>query len=153
MTTHADIIRPAGASGQLAIRVVAMPANTNQNGDIFGGWIMSQMDIAGGVFARHTVGARVVTVAVEALTFHKPVKIGDELSCYTKIVRQGRTSITIRIQTWVRRFHVPQIPGVPDDGKASQAEFLLVTEGNYIYVAIDANGRPCEFRHVDLDGE
>lgn len=152
MTVHKDVVRPAGASGELAIRVVAMPANTNQNGDIFGGWIMSQMDIAGGVFARHTVGARVVTVAVEALTFHKPVKIGDELSCYTRIVRQGRTSITIRIQTWVRRFHLPQAPIDPDEGRAAQDEFVLVTEGNYIYVAIDPNGRPCEFRHVATQG-
>lgn len=114
--------------GDLQIRTVAMPADANPNGDIFGGWVLSQMDIAGGVAAQQRAGGRVATVAVDAMTFHRPVFIGDILCCYTAIERVGRTSITIRIEAWAqRRDHSPRV---------------LVTEGTYTFVAIDENRRP-----------
>ncbi|KAA3628573.1 MAG: acyl-CoA thioesterase [Proteobacteria bacterium] len=114
--------------GQLTIRTTAMPADTNPNGDIFGGWLMGQMDIAGGSTAIQRAQGRVATVAVDAMTFHKPVFVGDEVSCYTRIERVGNTSISIRVETWVRR--------------ARTRELIKVTEGTFVYVAIDGNGRP-----------
>ena len=114
--------------GQLTIRTTAMPADTNPNGDIFGGWLMGQMDIAGGSTAIQRAQGRVATVAVDAMTFHKPVFVGDEVSCYTRIERVGNTSISIRVETWVRR--------------ARTRELIKVTEGTFVYVAIDGDGRP-----------
>lgn len=114
--------------GQLTIRTTAMPADTNPNGDIFGGWLMGQMDIAGGSTAIQRAQGRVATVAVDAMTFHKPVFVGDEVSCYTRVERVGNTSITIKVETWVRR--------------ARTRELIKVTEGTFVYVAIDGNGRP-----------
>ena len=122
--------------GQLTIRTTAMPADTNPNGDIFGGWLMGQMDIAGGSTAIQRAQGRVATVAVDAMTFHKPVFVGDEVSCYTRIERVGNTSISIRVETWVRR--------------ARTRELIKVTEGTFVYVAIDGNGRP---RPVPPDDE
>ena len=114
--------------GELAIRTIAMPADTNANGDIFGGWLMSQMDSAGGMSAVQRCGGRVVTVAVNAMVFHRPVKVGDILCVYTEIVKVGRTSMHIRIEAWVRRF--------------TRDIHERVTEGEFTYVAIDADGRP-----------
>ncbi|MBE1236315.1 acyl-CoA thioesterase [Phaeovibrio sulfidiphilus] len=140
------VIRPGGARGHLAIRQVAMPANTNQNGDIFGGWIMSQMDVGGGVYARLVTGGRVVTVAVEALTFHKPVQVGDEVSVYCSVVRKGRTSITIHVQTWVRRYPgVKSWSGTNRTDPAEYGKFFLVTEGNFVFVRVDDGGNPIPF--------
>ena len=118
-----------------AVRTLAMPADTNSAGDIFGGWLMSQMDIAGGLHAYHTAAGRVVTVAVDAMTFHLPVFIGDEVSCYCTTERAGRTSIAVRVETWVRR---------RKDGST-----LKVTEGLFTFVAIDENGcpRPLKSKH------
>ena len=90
-------------TGRLSIRTVAMPADTNPHGHIFGGWLMSQMDLAGGTHAFQRAKGRVVTVAVEAMEFHQPVLVGDELTCYSEVVRVGRTSIAIRVEAWVRR--------------------------------------------------
>jgi len=90
-------------TGRLSIRAVAMPADTNPHGHIFGGWLMSQMDLAGGTHAFQRAKGRVVTVAVEAMEFHQPVLVGDELTCYSEVVRVGRTSIAIRVEAWVRR--------------------------------------------------
>ena len=112
--------------GQLTIRTMAMPADTNAAGDIFGGWVMSQMDIAGAVAAVERVKGRVVTVAVEAMTFIAPVKVGDVLCVYTSIERIGRTSITISLEAWVRRANL-------DDRKK-------VTEARFVYVSLDDNG-------------
>jgi acyl-CoA thioesterase YciA len=106
-----------------------MPADANPAGDIFGGWIMSQMDLAGAIYASHTVRGRLVTVAVESMTFHLPVFVGDQVSCYCRIARVGRTSISIHIETWVRRRH-------PEE------EFLRVTEATFTYVCIDEDRRP-----------
>jgi acyl-CoA thioesterase YciA len=113
--------------GQLTIRTMAMPADTNAAGDIFGGWVMSQMDIAGAIAAVERVRGRVVTVAVEAMTFIAPVKVGDVLCVYTTIERVGRTSITVSLEAWVRRHEL-------DDRKK-------VTEGRFVYVSLDDNGQ------------
>ena len=113
--------------GQLTIRTLAMPADTNAAGDVFGGWVMSQMDIAGAIAAVERVKGRVVTVAVEAMTFIAPVKVGDVLCVYTTIERIGRTSITVGLEAWVRRQQL-------DDRKK-------VTEGRFVYVSLDDNGQ------------
>lgn len=114
--------------GDITIRTVAMPADLNPAGDVFGGWLMAQMDIAGGIAARRLAEGRVVTVAVDAMQFHRPMHVGDELSCYCSIHRVGRTSVAIRIQAWVVRLATPA--------------FEKVTEGLFTYVAVDSDGRP-----------
>ena len=111
-----------------SLRTVAMPADANPSGDIFGGWIMSQMDLAGAIYASYLVEGRLVTVAVEGMTFHLPVFVGDQVSCYCKQTRIGTTSISVRIETWVRRKQV--------------REQLKVTEAIYTYVCVDENRRP-----------
>jgi len=116
--------------GKLTIRIVAMPADTNPSGDIFGGWVLSQMDIAGGVASAQQTKTRVVTVAVNAMTFIAPVKVGDVLCIYTKIIKIGTTSITIAIEAWARR-----------DRMATREK---VTEGHFTYVSLDDNGKKCK---------
>ncbi len=111
-----------------ALKTIAMPADTNPNGDIFGGWLLSQMDLAGAVVAQDFCGGRVVTVAVDTMEFHKPVFIGDRVSGYAKVEKHGTTSITVRIEIWVER----QDPN----------EEIKVTEGVFTYVCIDSNRRP-----------
>jgi len=113
-----------------AVRARAMPADTNPAGDIFGGWLMSQMDVAGEITARQRTRRRVVTVAVNAMTFHKPVHVGDVVSCYAVIERIGRTSVTVRIEAVAMR---------QDSGKN-----VPVTEGVFTYVALGDDGRPTE---------
>lgn len=112
-----------------ALRAIAMPADANPNGDIFGGWLLSQMDLAGGIAAIRRARGRVATVGVEAMTFHKPVMVGDEVSCFAVVEKVGRTSIRVRIEAWVRR---------PDD------ETVKVTEGVFTYVAIGTDRKPRE---------
>ncbi len=114
--------------GELTVRLTAMPADTNANGDIFGGWVMSRMDQAGGIAAAERAHGRVVTIAVEAMTFIRPVKVGDVLCVYTSIERVGRTSMKIHIEAWARRFrtHVRE----------------KVTDAYFTFVAIDDDGRP-----------
>lgn len=112
-----------------ALRAIAMPADANPNGDIFGGWLLSQMDLAGGIVAIRRARGRVATVGVEAMTFHKPVMVGDEVSCFAVVEKVGRTSIRVRIEAWVRR---------PDD------ETVKVTEGVFTYVAIGTDRKPRE---------
>ncbi|NGP18199.1 acyl-CoA thioesterase [Devosia chinhatensis] len=116
-----------GPQGSLTIRTLAMPADTNPAGDIFGGWVMSQMDIAGAIAAVERVRGRVVTVAVEAMTFIAPVKVGDVLCVYTRIERVGTTSVTVGIEAWVRRNRL-------DDRQQ-------VTEARFVYVSLDENGQ------------
>ena len=125
---HAPPVTEAEPQGQLCTRTLAMPADTNQNGDIFGGWLLSQMDISGGVFAAKVTKTRNVTVAIDAMNFRKPVFVGDLVSVYGTLVRIGRTSITVHLEAWVTR------------RKETQA--ILVTDGNFTYVSIDDNGRP-----------
>ena len=86
-----------------SLRTLAMPADTNPNGDIFGGWILAQMDLAGGTYANHCARGRVATVVVTGMQFHKQVYVGDEVSCYCATARTGRTSISVLVETWVRR--------------------------------------------------
>src|SRR6267154_2440814 len=86
-----------------ALRAIAMPADANPHGDIFGGWLLSQMDLAGSTVATRRAKGRVVTVAITAMTFHRPVFIGDEVSCYAEITKVGTTSITVKVESWVRR--------------------------------------------------
>jgi acyl-CoA thioesterase YciA len=118
----------AAPTSEPATRTIAMPADTNPHGDIFGGWLMSQMDLAGGTVARRRAGGRVVTVAVTAMTFHRPVMVGDEVSCFCSIEKTGSTSITVKIESWVRR----GFGNTP----------IKVTEGIFTYVRVDADGRP-----------
>ncbi len=122
MATNATI-----PHGELTIRTVAMPADTNPRGDIFGGWLMSQMDIAGGVAAGQRAQGRVVTVAVEGMVFHQPVHVGNVLCCYTEIQKIGTTSITVGIEAWALN--------------QNTGNRVKVTEGIYTYVAIDDNGK------------
>lgn len=110
-----------------ALRTIAMPADTNPNGDIFGGWILSQMDLAGGTHAFHEAQGRVATAAVTAMKFHKPVNVGDEVSCYCVTESIGRTSVTVRVETWVKRQRL--------------AEEQQVTEGLFTFVALDHEGQ------------
>jgi acyl-CoA thioesterase YciA len=126
--THAPPSTETEPSGDLCTRTLAMPADTNQNGDIFGGWLLSQMDISGGVFAAKITKTRNVTVAIDAMNFRKPVYVGDLVSVYGTLVRVGRTSITVHLEAWVTR------------RKETQA--ILVTDGNFTYVSIDEQGHP-----------
>jgi acyl-CoA thioesterase YciA len=116
------------AKGELAIRVVAMPKDTNPAGDVFGGWLISQMDLAGGVFCRKIAKGRVVTVTIDSTTFNAPVFIGDTLCCYVSLVKIGRTSITVCIEAYVNR----------DFGD----DRIKVTEGEFKYVKMDENRKP-----------
>lgn len=120
-----DIEQP---EGELTLRTLAMPADVNVNGDIFGGWVLSQMDIAAGIIAGTRAGGRVTTVALDAMKFIRPVKVGDVLCIYGRIDRVGRTSMAIGIEAWVLR------------NRIGQRE--KVTEAMFTFVAIDENGRP-----------
>jgi acyl-CoA thioesterase YciA len=124
MTEPAD----TDPQGELCIRTLAMPADTNANGDIFGGWLLSQMDVGGGVFAVKLTKSRSVTVAIEAMNFRKAVYVGDLVSVYAKLVRVGRTSLTVHLEAWAHR--------------RGELHPFLVTDGNFTYVSIDDHGRP-----------
>ncbi len=125
---HAPACIETEPQGDLCIRTLAMPADTNQNGDIFGGWLLGQMDLGGGVFAAKITKTRNVTVAIDAMNFRKAVNVGDLVSVHGNLVRIGRTSVTVHLEAWVvrRRETVP----------------ILVTDGNFTYVSIDDQGHP-----------
>jgi len=114
--------------GELTLRTLAMPADANAAGDIFGGWVMAQMDLACGIRAAERAGGRVVTAAVKEMSFAKPMKIGDTLCVYTDVVRVGRTSMTLKLEAWAQRYlsHLME--------KVTDAEFVMV--------ALDKDGRP-----------
>ena len=114
--------------GELVIQTMAMPRDTNRNGDIFGGWLVSQMDLGGSILAAKVAKARVITVAMEGMAFLQPVHVGDTVACYARVERIGNTSMRILIEAWANRF----ISG----------EEIRVTEGVFVYVAIDATGKP-----------
>ena len=121
---------PAGApKGEVAIMTVAMPADANPMGDIFGGWLLSQMDIAGGVAASARAKGRTATIGVKEMEFHKPVKVGDRLTCYAEVTRIGRTSLTIAIEASTTNHYRQTAP-------------TKVTEGVFTYVALDEDGKP-----------
>ncbi|ABK45579.1 thioesterase superfamily protein [Magnetococcus marinus MC-1] len=113
---------------ELTIRTLAMPADTNPSGDIFGGWVMSQMDLAAGICAGQRARRRVVTVAVDAMSFIQPVRVGDDLCVYTQVVTVGRTSMTIQVEAWARRDRI--------------GERVKVTQAHFKFVALDDEGRP-----------
>jgi acyl-CoA thioesterase YciA len=117
--------------GMLILRTLAMPADTNVNGDIFGGWIMAQMDIAGSILAKRVTRTRVVTVAVESMKFIKPVQVGDIVSCYGTVVRIGNTSLTLNIDVWVETV----LKGVDEI-----CPNFKVIEAKFTYVAVDDKG-------------
>ncbi len=114
--------------GEITIQTLAMPADTNANGDIFGGWLVSQMDLAAGVLAKRISRGRVVTVAINSMSFLKPVRVGDVVSCHVDLIKTGKTSMTIAVEVWVMR---------SDSGERHQ-----VTEGTFVVVAIDNKGKP-----------
>ncbi len=121
--TNDDTPRPQGT---LALQTIAMPENANWNGDIFGGWLVSQMDLAGAVTARARPNGRVATVAIDSMAFLRPVPVGAVVSCYTRMQDIGRSSMQILVEVWI----------VEDNG-----ELAKVTEGHFTFVAIDENGR------------
>ncbi|WP_431017553.1 acyl-CoA thioesterase [Bradyrhizobium pachyrhizi] len=125
---HAPLSTDAEPKGDLCIRTLAMPADTNANGDIFGGWLLSQMDLGGGVFASKAAKSRTVTVAIDAMNFRKAVNVGDLVSVHANLVRIGRTSITVHLEAWVLR--------------RREQQSILVTDGNFTYVSIDEQGHP-----------
>jgi acyl-CoA thioesterase YciA len=116
----------AAPEGELTLQTIAMPADTNANGDIFGGWLMSQMDLGSSVMARRRARGRVATVAVDGITFHHPVRVGDVLSIHAMMLKEGTTSMQMQIEAWILR--------QPD------GERLKVTEAKFVFVAIDERG-------------
>lgn len=123
--TPAEPLQP---HGEVVIRTIAMPADANSNGDIFGGWLMSQMDLGGAILARGTAHCRVTTVAIDGMSFLRPVNVGDIVSCYAQLLAIGRTSMKIAVEAWVQRY--------------ADTRPLRVTEGTFTYVAIDDTGKP-----------
>lgn len=119
---------PVAPSGDVVIRTIAMPADANANGDIFGGWLVSQMDLGGAILARRTALSRVTTVAIDGMSFLLPVCVGDTVSCYAQLVSIGRTSMKISVEAWVHSF--------------TTSVEQRVTAGHFTYVAIDADGKP-----------
>ncbi|QRN02627.1 acyl-CoA thioester hydrolase YciA [Legionella sp. MW5194] len=113
--------------GEITIQTLAMPADTNANGDIFGGWIVSQMDLAAGVLAKKLARGRVATVAIHSMTFLKPVHVGDVVSCHVELIKRGTTSMTIAVEVWAE--------------PAAVSGRYQVTEGTFVFVAIDEEGK------------
>ena len=126
--TAPPVTAPPIPLGDVVIRTIAMPADANANGDIFGGWLMSQMDLGGAILARGTAHSRVTTVAVDGMSFLRPVNIGDIVTCYAKLLTIGRTSMKIAVEAWVQRY--------------VDSTSHHVTEGTFTYVAIDETGKP-----------
>jgi acyl-CoA thioesterase YciA len=114
---------------ELVLKVIPMPADTNGNGDIFGGWVMSHVDLAGSVIPARHVNGRMATVAVNEFIFKQPVRVGDICSFYAAVTRVGRTSITVQVEVYAERFR-------------AQGQFVKVTEASLTYVAIDDSGKP-----------
>lgn len=117
-------------SGELAIQTLAMPSDTNSNGDIFGGWLISQMDLAAGILAKRIAKGRAVTIAINSMAFLKPVHIGNVVSCYVSLSKQGKSSMTIEVEVWIEDL------GVGTKNK--------VTKGTFVFVAIDEHGKSRE---------
>jgi len=114
---------------ELVLKVIPMPADCNANGDIFGGWVMAQVDLAGSVIPARYAEGRMATVAVNEFIFKQPVRVGDILSFYSELTRIGRTSMTVKVEVYAERFR-------------SQGRYIKVTEASLTYVAIDDNGQP-----------
>ena len=116
------------SQGELVIRTIAMPKDANANGDIFGGWLVSQMDLGASILAKKYAGGRAATVAIDAMVFHHPVHVGDTVCCYAEMLKVGRTSMRIKMEAFA--------VGMEEDQR------VKVTEGIFTFVAIDENGRP-----------
>lgn len=132
VSTHPHPLAPSVAlptDQELVLKVISMPADCNANGDIFGGWVMAQADLAGAVLPARYVQGRMATVAVNEFIFKQPVKVGDILSFFSKVSRIGNTSITVSVEVYAERF-------------SSQGQYLKVTQANLTYVAIDEQGKP-----------
>jgi acyl-CoA thioesterase YciA len=132
VSTHPHPLAPSVAlptDQELVLKVIPMPADCNANGDIFGGWVMAQVDLAGAVLPARYVQGRMATVAVNEFIFKQPVKVGDILSFFSKVSRIGNTSITVSVEVYAERF-------------SSQGQYLKVTQANLTYVAIDEQGKP-----------
>jgi acyl-CoA thioesterase YciA len=114
--------------GEITIQTLAMPADTNANGDIFGGWLVSQMDLAAGVLAKKIANGRVATVAINSMTFLEPVHVGDVVSCYVKLIKQGASSMSFAIEVWSEEL--------------VSGDKYQVTKGIFVFVAIDEQGKP-----------
>ena len=124
--TPSSSVSPSTPKGELVIRTIAMPADTNSNGDIFGGWLLSQMDLGGAILARNLAHSRVATVAIDAMAFLFPVYVGDIVSCHALHLRTGRTSMRIEVEAWAQRH--------------KGGEHVRVTHGTFTYVALDDSG-------------
>lgn len=120
--------------GELVIKTIAMPADTNRYGDMFGGWLVSQMDLGGAILAHECSNQRMTTVAIDKMVFIRPVYVGDIVTCYASIEKRGRTSVGIRVEVWVERI--------------VDLTHLKVTEGVFTYVAIDQTGKPTPIKWV-----
>jgi acyl-CoA thioesterase YciA len=131
MTPHPTALSDRQPVGTLLLRTLAMPADTNPSGDIFGGWLMAQMDMGGAILAKELARGRVVTVAVDAITFLKPVAVGDVVCCYGECIKVGNSSLKIKLETWVKKVASEPI-----------GERYCVTEAAFTYVAVDREGRP-----------
>ncbi len=130
-------LRPAATpphDKELVMKVIPMPADCNANGDIFGGWVMAQVDLAGSVLPARHVKGRMATVAVNEFIFKQPVRVGDILSFYASVVRIGRTSITVQVEVYAERY-------------TAQGQYMKVTEASLTYVAIDEQGKPRPIPH------
>jgi acyl-CoA thioesterase YciA len=132
-TDMSDIDTTPLPHGDLALQTVAMPKDTNANGDIFGGWLLSQMDIAGMITASEVADGRVATVAINGMAFLTPVHVGAVVSCYCDVLETGRSSIRIIVEVWINSLH--------------DREPIKVTEGEFVFVAIDENGRTRAIQH------
>jgi acyl-CoA thioesterase YciA len=121
--------------GELVIQTIAMPKDTNPSGDVFGGWLMAQMDLGSGILATKTAKCRVVTVAMDGMSFLEPVRVGDTVACFARVEKIGRTSMTIPVEAWVRRYR--------------SGELVRVTRAVFTYVAVDAEGNPIPVKRPD----
>lgn len=122
--------------GEMVLRTLAMPADTNANGDIFGGWLMSQMDMGGAILAKEIAGGRVVTVRADGMTFLKPVAVGDVVCCHARCMRTGSSSVTINIEVWIKKVSSEPI-----------GQRYCTTEAVFVYVAVDKEGKPRPLPH------
>ncbi|GAB5497837.1 MAG: acyl-CoA thioesterase [Pseudohongiellaceae bacterium] len=127
----------AQPTGELALQTLAMPMDTNANGDIFGGWLVSQMDLAAGIISKQVCKGRSATVAIEGVRFHNPVSVGSTVTCYCRVVKKGRTSVHLAVEVWT--WH-----------QLTSHDGIKVAEGTFVFVAIDDNGKP---RPIPWPGE
>src|SRR3977135_1742918 len=130
----ADVEQP---KGELVIQTIAMPKDTNRDGDIFGGWLVSQMDLGSAILAGQIAKSRVVTVAIEGMAFLHPVRVGDTVACYAWLEKIGRTSMTIPVEVWVQRYMT--------------GEEIRVTRAVFVYVAVDAAGKPIPVKRAPAE--